>query len=306
MEKVNFKNGGMKIAGNLYLPKDFNSKSKYPAIVYIHPGGGVKEQTVGLYASKMALRGFIGLTFDATHQGESEGIPRFLENPTARDEDARCAVDYLTTLSCVNLENIGVLGICSGGGYAISVAQTERRIKAVVGISAVNIGDAYRLGWDGSLSTEHQLSTLEEVVKQRTAEANGAEPRYFGYVPDEIDENTPISMLEGYDYYRTPRAQHPNSTNRCLFTSFDKLMAYDAFTNIGTLLTQPLLLFAGSKADSTWHSERAMREAAGPKELVTIEGASHVDLYDISEYVDPIIEKLDRFYTQSFRSNSTI
>ncbi|WP_251029267.1 MULTISPECIES: alpha/beta hydrolase [unclassified Bacillus (in: firmicutes)] len=48
-KSVTFKNGNLKIAGNLYLPGGFDENTKYPAVVTVHPGGGVKEQTEGLY-----------------------------------------------------------------------------------------------------------------------------------------------------------------------------------------------------------------------------------------------------------------
>ena len=108
---------GWKIAGNLYLPSNYKPGKKYPAIITVHPGGGVKEQTSGLYAMLLAKKGFVTLAFDATHQGESEGQPRYIEIPTERVEDIRSVVDYLTTLPQVDANKIGVLGICAGGGY---------------------------------------------------------------------------------------------------------------------------------------------------------------------------------------------
>ena len=62
---VSFENNGISMAGNLYLPASFNEAGKYAAIVSVHPGGGVKEQTAGLYAQKLAEQGFVTLAFDA-------------------------------------------------------------------------------------------------------------------------------------------------------------------------------------------------------------------------------------------------
>ncbi|PFK43354.1 hypothetical protein COD13_00005 [Priestia megaterium] len=286
------------MAGNLYLPEGFDENKKYPAIVSVHPGGGVKEQTAGLYAQKLSNNGFVALAFDASCQGESEGEPRLLEDPYARVEDVRCAVDYLTTLPYVNQEKIGALGICAGGGYVVAAAPTERRIKAVATVSAVDIGAMFR----GEASVETQLQTLEAVAKQRTAEVNGAEAHFLTYAPDtleEMDENTPVLMREAYDYYRTPRAQHPNSPNRFLFKSVDKLMAFSATTQISDYLTQPMLLIAGTEADTRGYSEQFYELSNGPKELFWVKGATHIAMYDIPEYVDQSVNKLTEFFWEN-------
>ncbi len=297
-KSVTFKNNILNMAGNLYLPEGFDENKKYPAIVSVHPGGGVKEQTAGLYAQKLSDNGFVALAFDASCQGESEGEPRLLEDPNARVEDVRCAVDYLTTLPYVDQEKIGTLGICAGGGYVVAAAPTERRIKAVATVSAVDIGAMFR----GEGSIETQLQTLEAVAKQRTAEVNGAEAHFLTYAPDtleEIDENTPVLMREAYDYYRTPRAQHPNSPNRFLFKSVDKLMAFSATTQISDYLTQPMLLIAGTEADTRGYSEQFYELSNGPKELFWVKGATHIAMYDIPEYVDQSVNKLTEFFREN-------
>ncbi|MCM3170096.1 alpha/beta hydrolase [Peribacillus frigoritolerans] len=294
-KSVKFKNGYLKMAGNLYLPEGFDESKKYSGIVVIHPGGGVKEQTAGTYAQKLSDNGIVALAFDASHQGESDGEPRLLEDPNARVEDVRCAVDYLTTLPYIDQEKIGALGICAGGGYAVAAASTERRIKAVATVSAVDIGAMFR----GEGSIETQLQTLEAVAKQRTAEANGTDAHFLTYAPDtleEIDENTPVLMREAFDYYRTPRAQHPNSPNRFLFTSVDKLMAFSASSQISTYLTQPMLLIVGTEADTRGYSKQFHESSNGPKELFWVEGATHIAMYDIPEYVDQAVTKLTEFF----------
>ncbi|VBB08624.1 alpha/beta hydrolase fold [Lucifera butyrica] len=301
-KSVTFKNKNLKMAGDLYLPEGIDESKKYPAIVCVHPGGGVKEQVAGLYAQNLSQLGLIALAFDASHQGESEGVPRLLEDPTSRVEDVRCAIDYLITLPLVDEERVGVLGICAGGGYAINAAQTEKRIKAVASISAVDIGDLFRNGLGGGTSVSQQLETLKMVAKQRTAEAKGEAPLLVPYVPDSpdgFDEKTPMLMREAYEYYRTSRAHHPNSTNRFLFSSFDKIMAFSAYSQISTLLTQPLLVIAGSESDTRYFSEQAFELATGLKELFLVEGATHIALYDIPEYVQQAVDKLAEFFSKN-------
>ena len=113
---VTFKSNDLKIAGHLYLPDDYKKGEKRPAIVVSHPFGGVKEQTAGLYAKKLSEKCFITLAFDASYQGESEGEPRFLEDPFLRAENIKSAVSFLETRDEVDEQGIGALGICASGG----------------------------------------------------------------------------------------------------------------------------------------------------------------------------------------------
>jgi fermentation-respiration switch protein FrsA (DUF1100 family) len=135
--------------GEHLLPHNFDRDRRYPAIVSVHPGGGVKEQTAGVYAEKLAGQGFVTLAFDASHQGASGGEPRFHDDPMTRVGDIYSAVDHLTTLPYVDQERIGILGICAGSGAAVKAASTDRRIKTIATVSAVDVGAATRKGWDG-------------------------------------------------------------------------------------------------------------------------------------------------------------
>lgn len=300
IKPVSFKNKSVEIAGHLHLPDDFNEDGKYPALVGIHPAGGVKEQTIGLYAKRLAARGFVVVVYDSSCQGASGGEPRLQEDPAVRVEDARCAADFLTTLPYVDADRMGVFGICAGGGYAIAVAQTERRFKAIAGVSATPMGEAARNNFGRPIPAAALIRTMEASATQRTAEARGAEPAYAPFVPErfeDIDDNTPVMLREAYDYYRTPRGQHPNSKGRFLLTSLDKMLAFSTFNLIPDLLTQPMLLIAGSVADTKVYSDQAHALSNGPKELFVIEGATHVALYDVPEYVDQAVAKLVPFFT---------
>ncbi|MFI6644930.1 alpha/beta hydrolase [Streptomyces sp. NPDC050504] len=299
MDAITFRNGPVAMAGNLHLPVDFDPRGSYPAVVTVHPGGGVKEQTAGLYASKLAEQGFVALAHDASHQGESGGEPRFLEDPAARVEDVRAAVDHLQTLDYVDPERIGVLGICAGGGYAVNAAMTDHRVKAVTTVSAVNIGSAYRRGWYGSEPDSAGLPTLAAAAAQRTAEARGADAAYIPYVPVEPDENTPRDLVEAHDYYLTPRARHPHARNRKLFAkSVAKIYAFDAFHLVGELLTRPVLMVAGSEAGSLWHTTELHAALRGPKRLVLVEGGAHMDFYDVPKYVERTVSEAVPFFTE--------
>jgi len=297
-ERVTFNNNNLEIVGNLFFPENFDPSVKYRAIVCVHPGGGVKEQTSGPYAKRLAGRGFIALAYDASHQGESEGYPRYLEDPSQRVEDVKCAVDFLTVLPYVDTNRIGAMGICAGAGYAVCATITDRRIKAVATVSMVDIGTVFRETWNRDAGVEKQLELLEEVAQQRTAEANGAEPKLVHYVPekDEINESTHPEMVEAHYLYRTERGQHPNSVNLFLFSSNGKILNFDCFAFADSYLTQPVLTIVGDKASSIHHSERLLSLAQGKKELYRVEDAIHFDLYDKPEYMKIATDKMEEFF----------
>ena len=289
----------IKIAAELYTPKDFDKSKEYPAIIVVHPSGGVKEQTAGLYARKLAAKGFITLAYDAAYQGESGGEPHFLENPASRVEDVRSSVDYLTTLPFIDKDNIGVLGICAGGGYAFNAAETEMRIKAVATVSAFDLGRARRQGLGDSMTVEQQHQKLKEAAEQRTKEANGEPVKYSGYVPnslEEIPENAPTMYRQGYEYYRTPLAQHPRSENKYIFSNYAQQAAFTAFDRPEFVSPRPVLFIVGEKAESAYFSKEAYDKALEPKEYVVIPNATHMEMYYKPEYVTPAVEKLAEFY----------
>ncbi|MEV0057223.1 alpha/beta hydrolase [Saccharopolyspora shandongensis] len=305
MEAITFPNGPISMAGNLYFPADFDPKGSYAAIVAIHPGGGVKEQAAGLYASKLAEQGFVALAFDASYQGDSGGEPRHLEDPAARVDDVRAAVDHLQSLDYVDAERIGAAGICAGGGYAINAAMTDHRIKAITMVSGLNIGTSFRRNWFGTDPDSAAVPTLQALAQQRTAEAQGAEPAYLPYVPAEPDENTPPDLVEARDYYLTPRAQHPNAKNKFLFTkSVSRIFTFDAFHMVEDLLTQPVLIVAGSEAGSLWMSTELHSRVRGPKKLVVVDGGTHMDFYDVPKYVDRAVEEATPFFEENLASQS--
>lgn len=298
MKKVNFKSNGLTVAANMYFPENFDEQNQYPAIVVNHPAGGVKEQTAGLYAEKLAELGYVTMAYDASYQGESEGSPHNLEDPSSRVEDVRAAVDYFNTVPFIDDDRIGALGICAGGGYTIKATQTKKRIKAVVGISAADIGQNFRKGWNGDQDEKDINAVLEQVAEQRKAEANGAEQKLVGFVPDEPTDDMDQETKDGWEYYRTPRAQHERSINRFPFISFDRMIEFTAFDLVDTLLTQPVLFIAGSEAGTRWQTENAYERALEPKDKLIVEGANHFDMYDKEPYVTQAVEKMKAFYQQ--------
>lgn len=110
-DKVTFHNRyGITLAADLYVPKE--ERGPFAAIAVCGPFGAVKEQCSGLYAQKLAERGFLTIAFDPSFTGESGGLPRYVASPDINTEDFQAAVDFLLVRKDVDKDKIGLLGIC--------------------------------------------------------------------------------------------------------------------------------------------------------------------------------------------------
>jgi hypothetical protein len=295
---VTYTLNGIEIAANIYTPANYDPSKTFPAVVVAHPNGGVKEQVAGLYAQRLAESGYITIAADASYQGASGGKPRNVDMPANRVEDIRGMAEYITQYAGVNADRLGLLGVCGGGGYSLKAAQTDKRFKAVATLSMFNSGVVRRNGFMNS-----GLSTIQERLKQaskaRAQEAAGGEVIYAAdtKTTDEQADKMPFDLYrEGHYYYNRTHA-HPNSTFRYTMSSLPDLMAFDAASNMD-LINQPLLMMAGSKADSYYMTDSAFNLATGTreKELFLIPGATHIQTYYVPEYVTQAMKKLSVFF----------
>lgn len=302
-QKVNFKNSNnadITMSAILFLPEGFDESQKYPAVVVTHPGGGVKEQTASTYAAKIAEGGIVAIAYDASYQGESTGEPRQLENPYIRVEDISAVVDYVSSLPYVDAEKIGAAGICAGAGYTANAAINDHRIKAVAGISTVNIGAMYRNGWDGSVKDADALPLLMMGADARAKEAQGNDGGKLPFAPETRESAPSPEMEEAWEYYRTPRAMCATSPGYLPSRSLTQLVTYDAYNFAEAFLVQPLQIVVGSESGSRWMSEDLYQRAASTdKNLHIVNGANHMQLYDIPQYVEEAASVVVPFFQKN-------
>ena len=294
---VNSNNRTITMSAVTNFPAGFDDSRKYPAIVVSHPGGGVKEQTAGTYAKKLAGHGFVTIAYDASYQGESGGEPRQLENPSVRTEDISAVIDHLMTLPYVDKERIGAMRICAGAGYTANAAINDQRIKAVGTVSAVNIGQMFRNGFTGEIKSADALPALLNGSAARTAEAAGAEIVRMPLAPMKKEDAPNADLAEAWEYYHTPRAEYPTAPGWATARSLTQIIPYDAYNLAEVFLTQPLQIIVGSDAGSKWMSDDLWKRAASKdKTMHVVQGSNHMKLYDVAKYVDEAVSVLAPFF----------
>ncbi len=276
-QKVTFETQyGLTLAADLYTPKD--AEGKLAAIAVSGPFGATKEQSSGLYAMKMAERGFVALAFDPSYTGESSGEPRRTASPDINTEDFMAAVDFLSKQENVDADRIGIIGICGWGSTMYDMTRVS--------------GNGY---YDSEDKEESRHAAREALAKQRLSDPMAM----AGGVIDPLPDDAPQFVKDYYDYYKTPRGYHKRSGN-----SNDgwRVIGTQAYANSRFLyyineIRSAVLVMHGADAHSRYFGEAAYHymvdgKAEGyntvgkpnpcpeNKQLLIIPNASHCDLYD--------------------------
>ncbi len=304
-KKVTFVNRyGITLAADLYKPK--NASGKYPAIAVSGPFGAVKEQCSGLYAQTMAERGYLTIAFDPSFTGESGGNPRFMASPDINTEDFMAAVDFLSVREDVDPDKIGIIGICGWGGMALNAAALDTRIKATVASTMYDMTRVNANGYfDSEDSEEARYAKKQSLNTLRTEEyRKGEYSRGGGCVPLPVPEDAPFFVKDYSEYYKG-RCYHKRSLN-----------SNDGWNSIGCMsfMNQPILKYSneirsavlivhGEKAHSYYFGKDAYENMikdskyASNKELLTIPGAVHTDLYDNLDVIP--FARIQKFFEEN-------
>jgi fermentation-respiration switch protein FrsA (DUF1100 family) len=295
--RTHFDSCGDQIAANMYFPDTFDSGTQLPAIVVAGPMATVKEQAAGVFSQALADRGFIALAFDYRRFGESEGSPRQYEDPAAKTEDIQSAVSFLCAHNDVDSDQVGATGICASSSYIAPAVSTDLRIKAFGTVSAhFSLREFF---------VENPMVS-KEILEQLLSASNAARQRYF-----ETGDSDPDSMIwpdftgaeedaldpDIYDYYFARREEcWPNFSNQLVPFSLEQLVRSHAL-DYADQITAPYLGVVGSEAATRGYTERFVdAKSRGPKKIRVIEGARHIQAYDVPEYVDQGADALAEFF----------
>lgn len=298
-KKVTFHNRyGVTLAADLYAPRSVDGP--LPALAVSGPFGAVKEQASGLYAQKMAEKGFLTIAFDPSFTGESGGFPRNVASPDINTEDFQAAVDFLSVQENVDPDRIGIIGICGWGGMALNAAAIDPRIKATVASTMYDMTRVTAKGYfDAEDSEQARFEKRKALCAQRTADYKSGSYARAGGVVDPLPADAPDFLKDYYAYYKTERGYHPRSLN-----SNDgwNVTSSLSFLNMPILqysqeIRSAVLLIHGDQAHSCYFSRDAYAKLTGDnKELLLIPGAVHTDLYDNLDVIP--FDRMAAFFTE--------
>ena len=286
---VTFQSGGVAIAGHLYRPSDAAPDERTAGVVLCGPFSSVKEQTLPHYAERLADAGYTALTFDPRSFGESEGEPRFHHDPNRVIEDYASAVSYLLTRADVDPNRVGVVGVCMGGGYAVSTAARDKRVGAAVAIAGgYNIGGTFQqmLGVEGFAS---YYRAINDIVQQQY---ETGEVAYIPTIAKGLSDESPVAAMpveEAYSYYdRTSRADAPNWSRTMTAASLQSYFTYNSIVHAPLVAPTPLMVIHGTVdlALLPEYAQAVYNAALGIKELIWLETDNHIQLYDQDPYVN--------------------
>ena len=290
---------GIALAGDLYTMMNLDKTGKHPAIVIGAPYGGVKEQGPSVYANELAKRGFVVLTFDPCYMGESAGEPRHVSSPDLFSETISAGVDYLGLLPYVDRNKIAALGICGSGGFSLSAAAVDTRIKAVIPARMFDMSVAARMG-----QTPEQIRQRKEQFSlQRWKDAENGQPEYLPTFPEEAAEEIPDEVQglnrEFFEFYVTKRGHHPNARGGFTTTSDLSFLNYALNDHIAEISPRPVLFIVGEQAESRFFSDMAFEQAAEPKRMLVVPVCNHVDLYDDTAKIP--FDEIERFLHENLQ-----
>lgn len=306
-KKITFKNHfGITLVADQYEPKNYNGK--LPALAVSGPYGAVKEQSSGLYAQKMAERGFLTIAFDPSFTGESGGFPRYMTSYDINVEDFQSAVDYLISLENVDSEKVGIIGICGWGGMALQTACIDTRIKATIVSTMYDMSRVAGNGYfDEQDNEEARYNQRVSLNKQRNKDYKNGDYALAGGVIDPLPENAP-EFLQGYHaYYKTSRGYHKRSLNS---NGGWAIQTNTSMMNVRLLhysneIRSAVMIVHGNKAHSFYMGKDAYNDMikdskyTNNKELVVIPGATHTDLYDQKDKIP--FDKIEKFLKDNLK-----
>ena len=291
VKKVSFESEGSKLIGNLFYPKGYEEGKSYPAVIVTGSWTTVKEQMAGLYAQKIADKGYITLAFDFSGFGESEGTPRYYESPDKKVKDIKNAITFMETLTGVDKGKIALFGVCASSGYDARVAAEDPRVKALVTVAAwLHDGEAVKLIYGGAEGVQSRIEQAKKAKEQYSKTGNSE------FIPSISKSDKSAAMFGDFDYYlNSSRGAIPQwSAAKFNVMSWEDWLTYNPMP-VAKNIKVPVLMIHSDGAVLPDYAKRFFSDIpVNQKELFWTEG-TQFDFYDQPKQVSESVKEADRF-----------
>ncbi len=170
-QEIRFTNGGITLAGRLYLPR--GGTPPYPAVVITHGANKQPRKEGEYYARFFAKNGIAALAYDKRGSGQSGGN---VEGNTYQElaGDALAAMRHLAAVKEIDGKKIGLWGV-SEGEWVVPIAADSGKAAFVIIVSASGMSPAEQVRYE----------TGERVKRAGFDEAAATQARdLYAYVSD--------------------------------------------------------------------------------------------------------------------------
>ena len=272
-QRVEFISGSDRVVGSLYVPA--GAKGALPAIVVEGPQTNNKDMVPATYAAHLARAGFVALTFDHRNFGESGGKVRFDENPAMKVQDIRQALVFLKTRPEVKADAIGLMGVCSGGGYSAAAAAAEPGLKALVTVAGFYHDPAVFRQWLGAnYDARVALGRAARIRYETTGMID-----YMKNVSTDVSEELAMPGQEAFDYYGTARNPSARWENRSATMFFEHFLQFNSIDS-GASIAAPTMVIHSDSALVPEGAKRFYSRLPGSKKLAWMNTRQHISFYD--------------------------
>jgi fermentation-respiration switch protein FrsA (DUF1100 family) len=284
-KEVSFEVDGAKIVGILRIP---DAARPLPALAFAGPLTSVKDQVTGNYALAMAARGYLTLSFDHRHFGQSEGEPRQYEVPQRKVQDLRTALSYLAHRTEVNPQRVGAVGICAGAGYLAGAVAADDRVKAWGTVAGFFHDAAMQKEWmGGGYEAAIERGRLAREKYEATGECET--------IPAVGEGDVAMPLREAFDYYGTPRGATPTYVNAFAVMSREHTLPWDA-QSLAPKIRVPTLMIHSENALAPPLARSFYAALAGEKRELWVESKGQIDFYDDPALIEPAADQLAKFF----------
>lgn len=271
---VAFESGGARLSGTVFNSGD-SPEAPSPGVIVTGAWTTVKEQMSTVYARALAERGYAVMVFDFRGWGDSEGEPRYMEDPVAKTADIRAAADFMGTLDDVDAGRLSGVGICASSGYMADAVATHDRLKKLVMIAAWLHDSEMAKGIYGG---DDAVASL--IAKGRAAHA-GEEPAIITAASATDDTSL---MYQAPYYTEEDRGLIPAYDNKFNLASWEPWLTYDAQA-IADRLAKPTLIICSEAAALPAGAHAFAKRTKAPVEELWLEDVSQFDFYDRPDVV---------------------